>query len=86
MTRHFNYHPIASEGDNQRAGSSAPVVSRLLRPGIGLLEVDSMEVSWWIVFFLPSVTLYMLGNIHIYIRTHICLRLWTPSLQFIFGR
>ena len=39
-------------------GSSAPMVSRWLRPGNRtLLEVDSMVVSWWIVFFALCVNL-----------------------------
>ena len=39
-------------GDNQCAGSSAPLVSRWLGPGNRtFLEVASMAVSWWIVAF-----------------------------------
>ena len=33
MTRHFDYCPSASEGDNQSVGSSAPVVSRCFPGG-----------------------------------------------------
>ena len=49
MTWHFNYHPHWHLGNNQSAGSSAPVVSRWLWPGNRtFLEV----ISWWIVAFL----------------------------------
>ena len=40
MTRHFNYRPSASKGDNLSERSSAPVVS--------------MAVSWWVVALFPS--------------------------------
>ena len=33
MTRHFDYCPSASEGDDQSVGSSAPVVSRCFPGG-----------------------------------------------------
>ena len=45
MNRHFDY-------DNQSEGSSVLVVRRWLGPGNRtFLEVASMGVTWWIVFF-----------------------------------
>ena len=52
MTRNFDYHLSASEGDNQSEGPSAPVVSRWLGPGNRtFLEEASMVVTWYIVAF-----------------------------------
>ena len=45
-------------GDNQSVGSSAPVVSRWLWPGSrSFLEMNSMVVTYWIVFFVPVIHL-----------------------------
>ena len=50
MTHHFNYRPSIS--NNQSVWSPIPVVSWCLWPGNRtFLEVASMAVTWWIVFF-----------------------------------
>ena len=52
MTRHFDYHLRASEGDNSSEGSSTQVVSKWLGHGNGtFLEVASIVVTYWIVDF-----------------------------------
>ena len=52
MTLHFNYHPHWRLSNNRSVRSSAPVVSRWLWPGNRtFLEMASMVVTYWIVFF-----------------------------------
>ena len=56
MTRHFDYCPITSEGDNQSVGSSAPVVSRCFPGGYNLkLYISRGRLAWWLLTFLHSV-------------------------------
>ena len=58
MTRHFDYCPSASEGDNQSVRSSAPVVSRCFPGGYNVkLYISRGRLTWWLLAFLHSVTL-----------------------------
>ena len=60
MTRHFDYCPSASEGDNQSVRSSAPVVSRCFPGGYNVkLYISRGRLAWWLLAFLHSdVDLY----------------------------
>ena len=56
MTRHFDYCPSASEGDNQSVRSSAPVVSRRFPGGYNVkLYISRGRLAWWLLAFLHSV-------------------------------
>ena len=56
MTRHFDYCPSASEGDNQSVRSSAPVVSRCFPGGSNVkLYISRGRLAWWLLAFLHSV-------------------------------
>ena len=58
MTRHFDYCPSASKGDNQSVRSSAPVVSRCFPGGYNVkLYISRGRLSWWLLAFLHSVSL-----------------------------
>ena len=53
MTRHFDYCPSASEGDNQSVGSSAPVVSRCFPGAYNVkLYISRGRLAWWLLAFL----------------------------------
>ena len=53
MTRHFDYCPSASEGDNQSVRSSAPVVSRCFPGGYKVkLYISRGRLAWWLLAFL----------------------------------
>ena len=53
MTRHFDYCPSASEGDNQSVRSSAPVVSRCFPGGYNVkLYISKGRLAWWLLAFL----------------------------------
>ena len=55
MTRHFDYCPSASEGDNQSARSSAPVVSRCFPGGYNVkLYISRGRLAWWLLTFLHT--------------------------------
>ena len=55
MTRHFDYCPSASEGDNQSVTSSAPVVSRCFPGGYNVkLYISRGRLAWWLLAFLCS--------------------------------
>ena len=55
MTRHFDYCPSASEGDNQSVRSSAPVVSRRFPGGYNVkLYISRGRLAWWLLAFLHS--------------------------------
>ena len=55
MTRHFDYCPSASEGDNQSVRSSAPVVSRCFPGGYNVkLYIPRGRLAWWLMAFLHS--------------------------------
>ena len=55
MTRHFDYCPSASEGDNQSVRSSAPVVSRCFPGGYNVkLYISRGRLAWWLLAFLNS--------------------------------
>ena len=55
MTRHFDYCPSASKGDNQSVGSSAPVVSRCFPGGYNVkLYISRDRLAWWLLTFLHS--------------------------------
>ena len=59
MTRHFDYCPSASEGDNQSVRSSAPVVSRCFPGGYNVkLYISRGKLAWWLLAFLHSVCLW----------------------------
>ena len=56
MTRHFDYCPSASEGDNQSVRSSAPVVARCFPGGYNVkLYISRGRLAWWLLAFLHSV-------------------------------
>ena len=56
MTRHFDYCPSATEGDNQSVRSSAPVVSRCFPGGYNVkLYISRGRLAWWLLAFLHSV-------------------------------
>ena len=56
MTRHFDYCPSASEGDNQSVSSSAPVVSRCFPGGYNVkLYISRGRLAWLLLAFLHSV-------------------------------
>ena len=56
MTRHFDYCPSASEGDNQSVRSSAPVVSRCFPGGYNVkLFISRGRLAWWLLALLHSV-------------------------------
>ena len=58
MTRHFDYCPSASKGDNQSVRSSAPVVSRCFPGGYNVkLYISRGRLAWWLLAFLHSVSL-----------------------------
>ena len=53
MTRHFDYCPSASKGDNQSARSSAPVVSRCFPGGYNVkLYISRGRLARWLLAFL----------------------------------
>ena len=53
MTRHFDYCPSASEGDNQSVRSSAPVVSRCFPGGYNVkLYISRGRLAWRLLAFL----------------------------------
>ena len=55
MTRHFDYCPSASKGDNQSVRSSAPVVSRCFPGGYNVkLYIFRGRLAWWLLTFLHS--------------------------------
>ena len=55
MTRHFDYCPSTSEGDNQSVESSAPVVSRCFPGGYNVkLYISRGRLAWWLLAFLHS--------------------------------
>ena len=55
MTRHFDYCPNASEGDNQSVRSLAPVVSRCFPGGYNVkLYISRGRLAWWLLAFLHS--------------------------------
>ena len=66
MTRHFDYCPSASEGDNQSVGSSAPVVSRCFPGGYNVkLYISRGRLAWWLLAFLCcAYLLYKMKPIH----------------------
>ena len=55
MTRHFDYCPSASEGDNQSVRSSVPVISRCFPGGYSVkLYISRGRLAWWLLAFLHS--------------------------------
>ena len=55
MTRHFDYCPSTSEGDNQNVRSSAPVVSRCFPGGYNVKQhISRGRLAWWLLAFLHS--------------------------------
>ena len=58
MTRHFDYCPSASEGDNQSVRSSAPVVSRCFPGGYNVkLYISRGRLAWWLLAFFAQCPL-----------------------------
>ena len=63
MTCHFDYCPSASEGDNQSARSSAPVVSRCFPGGYNVkLYISRGRLAWWLLAFLCCGICYDYNN------------------------
>ena len=59
MTRHFDYCPSASEGDNQSVRSSAPVVSRCFLGGYNVKLYNSKgRLAWWLLAFLHNAKVH----------------------------
>ena len=57
MTRHFDYCPSASEGDNHSVRSSAPVVSRCFPGGYNVkLYISRGRLAWWLLAFFAQWT------------------------------
>ena len=59
MTRHFDYCPSASEGDNQSVGSSAPVVSRCFPGGYNVklyISRGRLACGYWLFCTVHDVT------------------------------
>ena len=62
MTRHFDYCPSASEGDNQSVRSSAPVVSRCFPGGYNVkLYISRGRLAWWLQAFFAQCLCYDSG-------------------------
>ena len=63
MTRHFDYCPSASEGDNQSVRSSAPVVSRCFPGGYNVkLYISRGMVSMVVTGFFAQCLLSKLKH------------------------
>ena len=75
MTRHFDYCPSASEGDNQSVRSSAPVVSRCFPGGYNVkMYISRGRLAWWLLFFLHSeVTVQKVTLHNLYVSLNFCL-------------
>ena len=72
MTRHFDYCPSASEGDNQSVRSSAPVVSRCFPGGYNVkLYISRDRLALWLLAFLHSDDLKLQLIKQIRIQEHI---------------
>ena len=69
MTRHFDYCPSASEGDNQSVRSSAPVVSRCFPGGYNVkLYISRGRLAWWLLFFFCTVSIRIVFRKHFSMR------------------
>ena len=70
MTRHFDYCPNASEGDNQSVRSSAPVVSRCFPGG---LQCKTVHFQGWVSMVVTGFFAQCVNGIFFlfYICTHI---------------
>ena len=69
MTRHFDYCPSTSEGDNQSVRSSAPVVSRCFPGGYNVkLYISRGRLAWWLLAFLHSGRFHVCHRVH-----HVCM-------------
>ena len=83
-TRHFDYCPSASEGDNQSVGLSAPVVSRCFPGGYNVkLYISRGRLAWWLLAFLCCVHTHSIQYMQYQIvqfNVYICLNCIT-SLQ-----
>ena len=67
MTRHFDYCPSASEGDNQSVRSSAPVVSRCFPGGYNVkLYISRGRLAWWLLDFLCCDCYYHSRSVFFY--------------------
>ena len=81
MTRHFDYCPRASEGDNQSVRSSAPVVSRCFPGGCNVkLYISRGRLALWLLAFLhsgtkPSICLSITKHACIHLSVHIVSRI-----------
>ena len=72
MTRHFDYCPSASEGDNQSARSSASVVSRCFPGGYKVkLYISRGRLAWWLLAFLCCDSI-ALNTLHVYLSVSLC--------------
>ena len=64
MTRHFDYCPSASKGDNQSVRSSAPVVSFCFPGGYNVkLYISRGRLAWWLLSFFCTVPLAHKGPV-----------------------
>ena len=64
ITRHFDYCPSASEGDNQSVGSSAPVVSRCFPGSYNVkLYISRGKLAWWLLAFFCAVCIVKLRRV-----------------------
>ena len=73
MTRHFDYCPSASEGDNQSVRSSAPVVSWCFLGGYNVkLYISRGRLAWWLLAFLHSedIALAAVFNVYTGLKCH----------------
>ena len=95
MTRHFDYCPSASEGDNQSVGSSAPVVSRCFPCGYNVkLYISRGRLACWLLAFLccvmcrydDDIMLFSLPRYMIYVTMLLLSRNIILQLAWLLGR
>ena len=83
MTRHSDYCPSASEGDNQSVGSSAPVVSRCFPGGYNVkLYISRGRLAWWLLAFLHSVSIWRLTIVATYKNARSKASQWHKTLRY----
>ena len=81
MTRHFDYCPSASEGDNQSVRSSAPVVSRCFPGGYNVkLYISRGRLAWWLLAFLCCVRVSTLQTTIVRHAMHQIAALWCHNV------
>ena len=87
MTRHFDYCPSASEGDNQSVGSSAPVVSRCFSGGYNVkLYISRGRLAWWLLAFLCCRGYHKCASLSaIFVMRLISLKIGSVSMRMVIG-